>query len=345
MKEIKPLTTMRGAFALWVLGYHIAFNSGMPRGEPFLAYGYLGVEFFFLLSGFILAGAYGNLFAERWTASDYTRFMRARFRRLFPLHLTVLGVVVVIAIMAGRPIAPWPLASEATLTNMWWPGVPRLNGLDWSLSTELAANILLPILAVLALRKTRTGFAVACFTGLAAITALLAYAKTNGWSLDDIQTSGAMIRCFCEFTMGMLIYRFRESLTLVSSDLVLTLLGLALVALVGARSHDLLIVAVLATGLAGLASNRGRVAKLLSWPPFHYLGKISFSVYLVQSPVNAVVKSLIGEMGAPARYWVFALAAVTGTIAVSSLTYRHIELRFKNSAKPRPSLQESKLSA
>ncbi len=335
---------MRGAFALWVLGYHIAFNAGMPRGEPFLCYGYLGVEFFFLLSGFILAGAYGDLFTDRWVGSDYRRFMGARCRRLFPLHLTVLGVVVLLAIIAGRPIALGPLASEATLTNMWWPGLPRLNGLDWSLSTELAANILLPVLAVLALRKTPAGLAVASITGLAATTALVAYAWKNGWSLDDIATPGAMIRCFCEFTMGMLIFRFRGSLTLLSADLVLIPLGIAIVALVAARSHDLPIVALLATGLAGLAGNRGRVARLLSWPPFHYLGKISFSVYLVQSPVNAVVKWAVGDMPAPMRYWVFALAAVAGTIAVSSFTYSHIERRFKNAAKPQQSLQESTLS-
>jgi peptidoglycan/LPS O-acetylase OafA/YrhL len=57
MKEIRALTSLRGIFALWVLAYHFVMLAPVPIHDPsgLAAKGYLGVDFFFLLSGFILA--------------------------------------------------------------------------------------------------------------------------------------------------------------------------------------------------------------------------------------------------------------------------------------------------
>jgi peptidoglycan/LPS O-acetylase OafA/YrhL len=331
MNEIKPLTSMRGIFALWVLAYHIEFFSGMPRGEPIMSYGFLGVEFFFLLSGFILANAYGSTFADRWELKSYRHYLVRRIRRIFPLHWAVLAVVALSATILAPAPPLWPLLGEITLTHMWLGGVRRINGPDWSLSTEFAANIVLPILTVLTLKRTDLGRFLAITTVIAATAGLLISASGNGWSLDAIQTPPAMVRCVCEFAIGMLIYRWHRSLAFVSSDTALSIVAISVVALVVARSNDLVIALLMAVGLFGLAGNTGRFGACLSIRPLHYLGKISFSVYLVQQPVLRLIQWMIGDLPpASGRYWIFALAATASVIAVSHLTYSYIEIRFKN---------------
>jgi peptidoglycan/LPS O-acetylase OafA/YrhL len=331
MNEIKSLTAMRGIFALWVLAYHIEGRSGMPRGIAFMSYGYLGVDFFFLLSGFILAGAYGATFSDCWKFRDFGRFLVRRVRRIFPLHWAVLAVAIAIAVVEGSPPALWPMVREITLTHMWSEGVPRINGLDWTLSTELAANVILPILAVLTLKGTRQGQYLSVATLVVAVVTLLTNASDHGWSLDDVETPPAMVRCICEFTIGMLIYRWHRTTALLSSDLVLSAVAILLIGLVALRAGDVAIALTMAVGLFGLAGNIGRFADVLSIRPLHYLGKISFSLYLVQAPVLWLIRRVIGDLSpASGRYWIFGLTAILGTIAVSHLTYTYIELRFKN---------------
>ena len=88
MTEIKPLTSLRGLFALWVLAFHLGIWSPLPGWNhlPVVSRGYLAVDFFFVLSGFILARAHGSNFQARLSLADYRDFVVKRAGRLFPLH-------------------------------------------------------------------------------------------------------------------------------------------------------------------------------------------------------------------------------------------------------------------
>jgi peptidoglycan/LPS O-acetylase OafA/YrhL len=339
MKELKPLTTMRGFFALWVLAFHIEFNAGMPRGEPLISYGYLGVEFFFMLSGFILAGAYGEQFAQKWSFSQYSAFLRRRILRIFPLHWTLIGTLILYDIFtthAAHPLSP--LLSEFTLTQMWLPDQPRINGLDWSLSTELAVNIALPILAVLILSRSRVGRCLSALAAIAAVSVLIYQARLNGWTVDTLEPGPAMVQCLCEFSIGMVIFRLHRHVGFLSTDFALFVIGITLVTLVAARTIDLLMVAVMALGLCSLAGNEGRFKSILSAKPLHYLGKISFSIYLTQTVALRFARGVVGDMSpAAGRYWVFALLGVGGTLLLASLTHQQVELRFGGRSNRRSS--------
>src|ERR1700744_4959496 len=87
-QDIPALTGLRGVAALWVVLFHMELETPIPIIEK----GYLGVDIFFILSGFILM----HVYADR-KEFNYNEFVRARLARIYPLHmlsLVVLGIIV-----------------------------------------------------------------------------------------------------------------------------------------------------------------------------------------------------------------------------------------------------------
>ena len=85
-RDIRPLTSLRFFAAMWVVAFHYWPNlsSVMP---PLVAKGYLGVELFFVLSGFILCHVYLDSVADG--GFRYGSFLWARLARIYPLHLEI----------------------------------------------------------------------------------------------------------------------------------------------------------------------------------------------------------------------------------------------------------------
>src|ERR1700760_4703723 len=93
---IQALAGARGLPPLMVILYHFSEGhhySGIGWLDLIARRGYLWVEFFFVLSGFILTYAYGRRLKELWTVGGYGAFLRARLIRLYPLHLFMLAVI------------------------------------------------------------------------------------------------------------------------------------------------------------------------------------------------------------------------------------------------------------
>ena len=78
VRDIPALTGLRGIAALWVVFFHLEYGSAIPIIEK----GYLGVDIFFILSGFILMHAYSGPKSNKF---GYTRFIKARIARVYPL--------------------------------------------------------------------------------------------------------------------------------------------------------------------------------------------------------------------------------------------------------------------
>ena len=94
--QLQSLTPLRGIAALWVVLYHYAviyFPSLHPQTyTQLLGKGYLAVDLFFILSGFVLAHVYREAFTQE-VSGNYLKFLFARIARLYPLHLFVLALV------------------------------------------------------------------------------------------------------------------------------------------------------------------------------------------------------------------------------------------------------------
>lgn len=319
MTRTLPLTSLRGFFAIYVLLYHTANDTPGGRPDiPFLARGYLSVDFFFVLSGFILAMVYG-----RAPHFEYRRFVWTRACRLFPAHLLVLSLA---ALYMGvpNPIYFW---QEATLTNgVYRPlVVTMINGVDWSLSLEWLINLAFPILLWLTCgRRLWLTLGACAFSLLGLVLTVGSLCTTSVDTSFPVQNE---IRALSEISLGACFTKLPKFSI---SDRTLTILaGIGLMLLIVPHT-DLLCVALFSFLIVTLPNSPGFWHRVLSQPTFVWLGEISFSVYLWHVPLLHVLQPFLvplrGTMPDYTLSLVFAALIVGSVLTLAHLTYRYIEM-------------------
>ena len=146
--NLKPLTSLRFFAAAWVVLYDVWPKLAAAPASSLIEKGYLGVELFFVLSGFILCHVYLEAAGEG--GFNYAGFLWARLARIYPLHLATLlglGLMGLAATAAGFQVDPSVLAWSAlpanlTLTHAW--GLAPQAGWNhpsWSISAEWFAYL------------------------------------------------------------------------------------------------------------------------------------------------------------------------------------------------------------
>ncbi|WP_066719332.1 acyltransferase family protein [Sphingomonas pituitosa] len=287
--ELRAFTSARGIAAWWVVLYHLRGSlSDLPSAaEAVFAKGYLAVDFFFLLSGFVLALSHG----ERLRAGGLAAmpgFLRRRIARIWPLHAVMLGFALLLMLVlraSGRAVAEFPLRdlpAHLLLVQSWGVADPlRWNDPAWSISCELAAYLLFPLWVMAIDWRRRTTPAL-----LGAITFLLlslwaAFALRGADLLGrDIALLG-LVRCLLEFATGTVLHalwrRWQGRRAATGSFGIATLFGAAWWMGV---PETLAVPAGLAALLLGLAFTAGRAGNPLENALLHRLGEISYATYL-----------------------------------------------------------------
>jgi peptidoglycan/LPS O-acetylase OafA/YrhL len=292
--HLHALTGLRGIAAWWVALYHFRFEfpAGMPGWAlPIVSRGYLAVDLFFILSGFILALNYANKVGTLESGA-VRGFLIARVARIWPLHavMSLLFLLNPLAILffstqkniAGRyPLDHWVM-SLFLVQNWGFTSKMDWNVPAWSISTEWAAYLLFPLLIAFAWRVARSRLA--ALVGLVVMLAVIAlvFRAIGAHSVDaDIPRYG-LLRCLLEFTTGLFLYR-AWSLGRVSplAHVVLAIVAVATIAAyaMGVAPDWALLPAGFAALIVLLASGKG-VARVLAWGPILFLGEISYSTYL-----------------------------------------------------------------
>lgn len=316
--RFEALDGWRGACALLVAGYHFNPAANSTLG-PLIGNGYLFVDFFFVLSGFVICHTYGGKLRRM---ADLAPFMIKRFARLYPLHLAIIGFYVAVelarwsagAVESGRaPFTdnrsiPSLLANLALVQGLGFSDALSWNGPSWSISVEFWTYAAFAILALLAGR--RLAFVVAA-VALAALAALIA----TGAPKLNLTTDHAFLRCLAGFFVGALVRlvvvrpagegaRPLAPVGFVTAVEAAALAGsLAFVALAGAGRWSFAAPLVFAGVVAAFASGRGRVSQLLASPAFTTLGALSYAVYMIHAlgvyAVNTAAKVAQHATGAP----------------------------------------------
>lgn len=319
-KNIGSVEMMRGIAAMMVAYFHIARGNGdfLPETNLFFsigAYGWAGVEIFFVISGFIITYAMIN---GGYTISRIHKFVAKRLIRLEPPYIvSIIGVILLmyISILSpyyrGKPFSLdwWNVLGHLGYVNAF-TGEPWLQDVYWSLAIEFEFYLGLALLFPLLTHKNR-------------ILSTLAMAALVVMSF--IPTGHAHVFEYLPFfCMGI----FYSMFLLGRADkLTFGVLFIAAIA-VCFYKYDYIL-----TGL-GLVSI-GAFAFIKSVPkPMAWLGKISYSLYLLHIPIGGRIIN-ITEVLVKNEY--LRVCAVFGAIAVclalSWLFYRIVEKPFQKWSK------------
>ena len=287
------LDSWRGICAILVLLHHTNV-SGHLYGSRLIEQSWLFVDFFFVLSGFVVSHAYhGKISGLR----DGLGFLTKRLSRLWPLHLFVLTVMVIAQLgLLALTVYGRVSFKAAPFTGLYDPlllvphvllmqalpvvGVDGWNGPAWSISVEFWTYASFAVLLSVGAPRYRIALGLAVTLVSAAIIAR--------WSSRALETSNDLnlIRCFYGFGIGYLSHAlWRAGLTRrlrgTAMEIAFVGLGIALLTLSGDTIWTLLLPPAFALVVLTYAAGAGSISRILVRRPFVFLGEISFSVYLI----------------------------------------------------------------
>ncbi len=289
---------MRFVAALPIVFMHIGSNFfGGSSLRAAFSYGYIGVSFFFVLSGFVLT----------WSTADISarRFWWLRFARIWPAQALVAALAFAFLIHDGRP--DWPgRTADFLLVQSWWPSQDVYfggNGVSWSLSCEAFFYLAFPALAIGIRRLDRRGLAAAAV----GLLALLAIAPGIGelWALPQALKYWLFFILpayrLLEFLLGMVIARAVQcGLRVPHPRLAAAISALSVAGLVAVLAWVgpafgwyperpwvalLALPAFASLVLTGATADIVGAASWLTSRPVQWLGATSFALYLVHQPL------------------------------------------------------------
>jgi peptidoglycan/LPS O-acetylase OafA/YrhL len=310
---LPSLTGLRGIAALWVVIYHYGIHY-FPSIQPgaaghIIEKGYLAVDFFFLLSGFVLTHVYIGQFAQSGSRATWP-FLRARIARLYPLHIFILGLFVLDSVVPalkqyGLADAPLhikefgPQSVSALIASLFMLQGLKASALSWnyptwSISVEFAAYLLFPLAAAWLWRAGKTP----ALLGLAVFAAYLAgFSWLVGGDFNQWDGWTAFARCIPEFFAGVLLYICMARLPSMSrSGRLAGVLALGLLILLQIGAADGVIVFLFACTIPLLVHCSSAIASVLNGRAVVLLGELSYALYLVHGLVQTVAGQLLATM-------------------------------------------------
>jgi peptidoglycan/LPS O-acetylase OafA/YrhL len=353
-QEIQSLTPLRGIAAIWVICFHYAVVYFAFHPEQFscvLNKGYLAVDMFFMLSGFVLSHVYWRTFTSDAAdhAKSYWSFIGARIARLYPLHLFNLCQFVVATLAFGfyayssaGMFNSIPVYGARSLTALL-ANVAMLQGLKarelawnfpaWSISVEFLAYFLFPL--ALPFVAQANGSRKLLLAGMA-LSALCLFAYVGDGDFNQWDGPITWLRCLPEFILGALLYAgFRESLwpSWFKSDYAIITIVVGVLALLHFGIPDLVIVVGFPALILSAVMNAGRVTPILNAAPLVWLGDVSYSLYLAHGFVQFLTTKILVSAGvqkaADLSYtrsvWLL-LAMFAATLLMAAFTYREVEV-------------------
>jgi peptidoglycan/LPS O-acetylase OafA/YrhL len=351
--EIRPLTSLRFFAAVWVVAYH--YLTPALEADPvvpawllaFVRSGFIGVPVFFVLSGFVLC--YNYEAADFRAPGAKRAFWVARFARIYPVYILAFLLAVPPALYAlwtnvpglpsvqdhavGALLSPLLLQAWAGSAHAAW------NTPGWTLSVEAAFYVAFPWFAALA-RRRRLGSAFLAATALSAT--LLAVYLVAGLGSVHVVMRNPLVHVPA-FLAGMLLAQHRAAATTLrpaQADAMavggLLAIGAVAVTLSGPWGpgpetaepllNSLLPIPLVALATIGLVAPQGTLVSLLSAPKLVWLGNISYSVYILQTPLVKYVLYLPAMLLGFGTANLLAFCAFLAVlVAVSAFTYRFVE--------------------
>lgn len=334
---LSNLTPLRGIAALLTVIFHVDLMLG-GGGNMLLIFKdsmlinkmYMMVDFFFILSGFIMLHVYGQGFSEKVTTTEFKRFTIARFARVYPLHFATLVYTIILWLVAASlgipsvPILQTENSAFSIFTNLfllqsmnfhqWFSWVHA----SWSISTEWWMYMLFPFLVFPFSRLGywgKAGVAVLCFVGYVFITFYIVPLVTVPDSIAFLRAAPfkpvinvayqyGFLRCFFGFVLGMMMYQgYQQSWgkSFLANGYTIVGLTLCLFLCFHFAVPDVFSVIFLPLILLSAAYGSPKINAFLGSKPLQKLGDWSFSIYLTHQPLMFTISCIMAyqNLGKP----------------------------------------------
>jgi peptidoglycan/LPS O-acetylase OafA/YrhL len=354
--RFRALEGWRGICALLVAAHHVEAH-GWLYWQPLIRNAWLFVDFFFVLSGFVIAHAYGARLAK---PHDIRVFVVRRLGRLWPLHAAVLIALVALelahliigqahALTADRSAFGAGRAPFALVTNLFLlqafglHDVETWNGPAWSISVEFYTYL---VFAAVCFAVPRPRLRLGLYAALS-VLGVLVLARFSAYGMRET-FHWPFFRCLYGFFLGALAYAvWRGGIARWLSGTVAEVAALAAVAafltyIPGNRTLEYLATPLFTVAVFVFAADAGVISRALVTRPAAALGRWSYSIYMVHtlalaalfSAVEAVRPGLLlrapdgGAMFAPGSATADDLAlllVLAAVVAFSALTWHWIE--------------------
>ncbi len=335
---LPKLTSLRFFAAFWVLGFHTLPRGGRATAwDAFWEFGWMGVTFFFVLSGFILTYTYGR----NGGRVDRRRFWIARFARVYPLYVFALAFAIPqlvhdVRVVSGGADAisttrvAGAVVSSVTMLQAWFGRFVCLwDCPSWSLSDEIFFYALFP-LAVL-LTPTRRGRSLLLATSVAGL--LLVALGTSGVAAPEVaaQVADASLNPLLrlpEFLLGVWlggVFLERQpswtSAPMIAMATALVIVAFAISMGIGVTpsSPNVIAAPLFAALIFAVAASRYPDRGLLAAAPLVLLGEASYALYMLHGPLHgymlAAFNRVTPSMSRGMQFTVYAAVALTLSIA------------------------------
>lgn len=302
------LDGLRGVAALMVVIFHIFETHQTSHLDQIINHGYLAVDFFFLLSGFVIGYAYD----DRWETMKVGNFFKRRLIRLQPM--VIFGMIVGALCYYFQASVYWPIIQETPVWKMLlvmvigftliplpksmdirgWNEMHPLDGPGWSLFFEYIANI---FYALFVRKFSKLLLSILVFLSALFLLHLALTSKNGdiigGWSLDAEQLHIGFARMLYPFFAGLLLFRVSKIKTVKNAFFISSLLLVVVLAMprIGGKEmlwanglYDSLMV-ILVFPLIVFIGAGGKPENKFSYKLCKFFGDISYPIYITHYPL------------------------------------------------------------
>jgi peptidoglycan/LPS O-acetylase OafA/YrhL len=352
--SIEPVTSrfqfvdaLRGLAALAVAAFHISRYGPLAHAaeevipdcvQLLLKHGWIGVQIFFVISGFVIAYSLRRAVVTPRFAGQ---FALRRSLRLDPSYWTTIVLVLVLSTLLpasfAEPASADALSGGQLIAHLGYLqnvlGYENLSVGFWTLCIEVQFYLMFVVLLGVAQRWAGCGPGAdrVCYRRLLALLGPVAVASLFYFGRQSASDAW-LVHFFSMFFLGMLAcWALEAKISRLWFGLFAALMAASL-----AIHWSLDITVALVTGLSiYLVGRAGHLRDWLSWRPLQYLGRISYSLYLIHYPVSCLVTALglelTGDAPLPAAAWL--AVSLTASIGAAHVLYSLVE---------RPSLELSR---
>lgn len=330
-RMIPALTGLRGYAALWVVFSHFFYTDALwrafghrvdwGRADGVIRHEYLAVDFFFMLSGFVLAHVHAQDFSYGIGGRTITRFLLLRLARIYPLHLFALCLMLALQLVDSGG-TPFTFITHLLLVASWGVnGNTSWNLPAWSLSAEWLGYLLFPLIVFFTTRIRQQGWQLISVAMLFGLFYYLIFCLPI--NINYSNGTGATIRVLIGVTIGCLLRNMYDTTSIPSQAwayLFWISMPLALSTMTdwsGARLNDnVWAVVMMAVILLAASRAQGKFMLPFTHQVAVYLGEISYAIYILHYPVLRIFRwvgseyyARIAENGS--MFEVYSLVAVS----------------------------------